>query len=191
MYDILGQPKRGLKDGEAYTFSFWAKAGRGRTITAEVAVEGEDYHDVGLRSVRSFTEQWHRNSLAFTASKTIANANCAGFFLKASVGTIDFTHIELHPGLENVKKNGMIEDPLIALNEESFQFVETLQIPVSYKGMAVMQAGVYLAAGDRDFRGYMMKSSDYGFARFQEVLIGKPLVIIVTHSGQKAAFTKL
>ena len=190
-YDvILGQPRRELKDGEAYTFSFWAKANRDRTITAEVAVEGEDYHSVGLRSEVSLTEDWHRYSFAFTASKTIANANRAGFFLGAATGTVDFTHIELHPGLENVKKDGMVENPLIALNEDSFQFVENLKIPISYKGMAVKQAGVYLEAGGSDFGGYLLKSSDYGAARFDEIPIGKPLIITVTHNGKKAVFNR-
>ena len=190
-YDIfLAQPKRELKDGEAYTLTFWAKANKDRPITVDVAADSDDYHSVGLRTEVSLTEDWHRYSFAFTASKTISNGNKAGFFLGASLGTVDFTHVELRPGLENVKKDGMIENPAIAISEESFQFVETLQVPVTYKGSNVKQAAVFLNSGGVDFGGFVLKSSDYGIARFNEVPIGKSLTLTVTHNGAKTVFSR-
>lgn len=190
-YDVqVVQSKREMKDGESYTLSFWAKANKDRPIIAETSVDGENYPQIGLHKEVALTEDWHRFSYSFVAEHTVLNSNRVVFFFGTALGTVDLTHVELHSGVENSKRDGMAEDPALILNEASFQLAETVQIPVTYRGQGVKQATVYLSSGGFDFGSCLLKTTDYGVARFSEVPIGKLLYLTVVHGEKKAAFTR-
>ena len=149
----------------------------------------EDYHPVGMFTSLLLTENWRRYSLIFTASGAIKDSSKIEFQIGGAVGTVDIAGVSLRPGVGDSPVLDT-EAKIVNLTAGSFDRVDVLQVPVSYRGKSVRNVAVTLSCDGEQVGKYWLQPSDYGSARFKAVPIGKPLVINVTSGIQKAEFVR-
>ena len=88
-----------FKDGETYSFNFYAKADKNRKISINASTDRTDYHNIGLGEEVSLTTEWATHTVSFRASKTDAGHDRVGFFLGDEIGRVDLCGISLMSGV--------------------------------------------------------------------------------------------
>ncbi len=88
-----------LKDGETYSFNFYAKADKNRKISLNASTDRTDYHNIGLGEDVNLTTEWQAHTVSFRASKTDSGHNRIGFFLGAEIGRVDLCGVSLMSGV--------------------------------------------------------------------------------------------
>ena len=87
-----------LTEGQPYTLTFWAKAGRERPINVLAALDRGDYHTVGLNQRAMLGLQWRKYIFAFTATDTQQGSRIT-FVLGDALGTVDLAGVALQQGV--------------------------------------------------------------------------------------------
>ncbi len=87
-----------LTEGQPYTLTFWAKAGRDRPINVLAALDHGNYHTVGLSQRLALGPQWRKYVAAFTATDTQGGSRIT-FVLGDALGTVDLAGVTLQQGV--------------------------------------------------------------------------------------------
>lgn len=77
-----------LKDNQAYTVTFSAKADADRSIKVQAGIDEEDWHTIGLDEEVALGKAWKAYEYTFTAADTRANKNRFGFVLGSAKGKV-------------------------------------------------------------------------------------------------------
>ena len=77
-----------LKDNQAYTVTFSAKADAERSIKVQAGIDEEDWHTVGLDEEVALGKAWKAYEYTFTATDTRAMKNRFGFVLGSAKGKV-------------------------------------------------------------------------------------------------------
>lgn len=179
-----------LQENVAYTLSFWAKASRDRPLQVVMRSDRDDMRAVGMANTITVTEDWHRYSFLFLASRTVRSAGQLAFLAGDTEGTIDLADIALRPGIADTPWNENEARKPVVLSSTDFQFADLVRAPVTYLGRAVREATITLSSDGIDFGTQPLTAADNGAARFADVPLNKPLVFTVVHGKQKAVFNR-
>ncbi len=109
-----------LKEGETYSFSFWAKADKPRKFAVNGSADRIDYHSIGLSDSANVTTSWKHFAFSFKASRVDAMHNRVGLFIGDAKGRIDFCDLSVNVGVKTeLPSNLNLESGQIPLGTSS------------------------------------------------------------------------
>ena len=140
------QPGLDLREGEAYTVSFWAKADRDRHIAVQVSADQGDYRPGGLNSRVSVRPQWRRVTLAFNAMNVVPNHARLVFVLGEALGQVEIADVRVQRGVAGPSGSNMIHN---ARFEEGITRWIPLQTVAPAQGVAQVTGAQASVSGPR------------------------------------------
>lgn len=88
-----------LNNNEAYTLTFWARAGQERMLSVSVNADEDDYHPLGMDHKVAIGPEWRKISLAFTAMRVRKNHSRLCFMLGDALGRVELADARLQKGV--------------------------------------------------------------------------------------------
>ena len=89
-----------LKDNQAYTVTFSAKADADRSIKVQAGIDEDDWHTIGLDEEVAVGKAWKAYEYTFTATDTRAMKNRFGFVLGSAKGKVWVKDVVLKPAVK-------------------------------------------------------------------------------------------
>ncbi|TWU63054.1 Carbohydrate binding domain protein [Crateriforma conspicua] len=94
----LNQRGLSLEAGRLYTFSFWAKSDRPRTVRPEARLAIDPWDHLGLQTAVQLTSRWQRFDLPFRATESHQDVCRVGWVMGNDIGSVWFSGASLRPG---------------------------------------------------------------------------------------------
>lgn len=95
---LLNRRGFGVRAGQSYTLTFWAKADAACSLNVAAFQTAPPWKDLGLRSLAKLTPTWQRFCFAFTATEDYPQARVAFGDFAAYLGTYWIAGVSLRPG---------------------------------------------------------------------------------------------
>jgi hypothetical protein len=112
----LRQAGLDLRDGEAYTLTFWVRSDRKRPVEVNTSLDVDDWQKTGLSSKLSAEPTWRRVQLVFTATGTKKDHGRLVFGCGDGEGTVELAGISLRRGAEGtLPKEASLETASVPL----------------------------------------------------------------------------
>lgn len=190
------QPLLDITSGQPYTVSFWAKADHPRLINLSANQDSKPWGGLGLARSLPITTKWRRYSFVFMASNTLPGHGRLSFILGDSLGTVDLAGVSLRAGMETAALKMVARDLQagVGLSPASFQWAQSVRVPVKYKGKGVSGVLVTLRDEQKEYGRRALQPEDGGVAQFSDVPINKMLTVVVSDvnaDGQTKSFPRM